>query len=185
MMTGNVRIRKDGESRTGKSTTKKSGIQMNGENEKPHSCENTLPVGAAAILLLCPIIQTSKCTADPNISILKIRRPSATIVMEGFTEEDLRVLVAQRLQLSWRVTRATDALLTAINNALQKDIVIGTNPGTKPTEKRTGAVTPKKKSIPKPESGWKCVYPDDCMVKNDLEPPCPVNCGECISLRKP
>ena len=165
--------------------TQKSGNLQIGNEQKPHSCENTLPVGAAAILLLCPIIQTSKCTADPNISILKIRRPSATIVMEGFTEEDLRVLVAQRLQLSWRVTRATDALLTAINNALQKDIVIGTNPGTKPTEKRTGAVTPKKKSIPKPESGWKCVYPDDCMVKNDLEPPCPVNCGECISLRKP
>lgn len=181
-MTGNARIRKDGESRTGKSTTKKSGIQMNGENEKPHSCENTLPVGAAAILLLCPIIQTSKCTADPNISILKIRRPSATIVMEGFTEEDLRVLVAQRLQLSWRVTRATDALLTAINNALQKDIVIGTKPRTKPTEKRTGAVIRKRSS--ETESGWKCVYPDDCMVKRDNEPPCPTNCGDCVSLRK-
>jgi hypothetical protein len=71
----------------------------------------------------------------------------------GFTKEDIHVLDAQKFGQSWRVRRAIDVLVKAINNESLTDTILVTRPRTKPTEPHTGAATRKKKSTSKPASG--------------------------------
>ena len=163
--------------------TKKSGKAMNGKNEKPCSCGKNLRVAVVVVTVKFPIIPTLKCTESPSTLIYPIHDPTATSVIQVSIPESSGVQVAEKLFQNKKVSDALHALRLAISSVLDPENSPATNPRTEPTEKRTGAVIRKRSS--ETECGWKCVYPDDCMVKNDLEPPCPVNCGECISLRKP
>ena len=163
--------------------TQKSGNLQIGNEQKPAFLQLTQFAGSVEIHLKYPITQTWKSMENLNISTYQAQSP---IVTHAIAESMLGVSCAEfveRLQQSWRVRRAMAVLGKAIKQELKKTARVATNPGTEPTEKRTGAVIRKRSS--ETESGWKCVYPDDCMVKRDNEPPCPTNCGECISLRKP
>lgn len=132
------------ESKTGKRKTNGSGRVKNGKKQKPRSSENIQPVGIVAVNLLYPIIQTTKSTVEPNILILKVHSFSATLVTEGFTKEDTRVLDAQRLGQSWQIRRAISVLTKAIKSELEKDEIITMNPATRGNVKHIAAAIQRK-----------------------------------------
>ncbi len=149
----NAQTHKDDVSKSTKSTTKKSGSPNSGRKPKPRSCGKTLRVAVVQVIVRFPIIPTLKCTESPITLIYPIHDPTATSVIQVSIPESSGAQVATKLFQNEKVSDALHALRLAISSVLDPDGTKETNPETPSTEKHTGYIIRKKKSIPKPGDG--------------------------------
>jgi hypothetical protein len=160
----------------------KSGNRMNGRQQKPNTSKLIHSAASVEIRLRFPITKISKITENQNISIFLAQDPTVIFATAGTISADINVPSVENFVQNPKVNLAINVLRRTLIYELCNASRTETNSRINSTGKTTGSITLAKKSGT--ENGWKCVYPDFCMVKDDHDPPCPVNCGECLSLRK-
>ena len=155
-----------------------------GENEKQCSCGKTLRVAVVTVTVKFPITPTLKCTEGPNTLTYPIHTPTATSVIQVSIPESSDVQYATKLFQKKKVSDALIALRMAISSVLDPENPIERKPGINEIRRTIENTIREKQSIPKPESGYRCVFPDGCTVTDyHHDEPCPGNCGVCTSLR--
>jgi hypothetical protein len=153
MMTGNAQTRKEGASKSTKSTMQKSGNLMRGKPRKRVFCLKIENVAVVEVAVKYPIILTSKSTESLSTSTYGIHNHIATTVIPVNMPESISVQRVAKLWQSQTVNAALRALKRAISSELNPGESNAITPLTSVTEKRTGAVIRKKKSTSKLANG--------------------------------